>query len=385
MTEADADTQSARDWPYLADAERGALRELLIHGPLPRAEIARRINVSRASLTRATRVLIEHSMIAEGEIALLTAMGRPSEMLVVRDDAHHFLGIKLTGDAVFAVVTDLRAQIVAELEEPLVSRAVSDTVDQIAAIHARFAASFDDIHAAGVCLAGDFARVDGREIVVDSYFLGWNDVPLASLLSERMGIPVTTDNDVRALTAAEHWFGAGAGRDSFALVTVGAGIGFGIVVDGKVVTGHNGRAGRFDHLLVDSFGPACGAGHHGCASAYLTSESIVAAIGIPGLDYAGAVELAQAQDPAALTAFDNAARALGMLIGTVINGLDPEQIVLTGDGLALVDLAGERLWETIAATRLPSELPVPLEVQPFEFTEWARAGAVVAIRTVLRF
>ena len=383
---ADARGGSAFDaWPYLTGVERGALRELLIHGALPRAEIARRINVSRASLTRASRVLMEHSLVAEDEIALRGAMGRPSEMLVIREDTHHLLGIKLTGDSVFAVVTDLRARSVAEVEERLVSTSVGDTVDQIAAIHARFARTFGDIRAAGICLAGDLAQIDGRQIVVASYFLRWHDVPLAELLEQRIGIPVTADNDVRALTAAEHWFGAGAGCDSLALVTVGAGIGFGLVVEGRVVTGHNGRAGQLDHLIVDSNGPTCGLGHHGCASAYLPSASIVTAIGVEGLDYPGAVELARAGDPAATRAFDAAARALGLMIGTIINGLDPEKIVLTGDGLAVMDISGDEVMRAIDATRLPSDLPIPLDVQPFEFTEWARAGAVVAIRRLLRF
>jgi predicted NBD/HSP70 family sugar kinase len=383
---ADARGGSAFDaWPYLTGVERGALRELLIHGALPRAEIARRINVSRASLTRASRVLMEHSLVAEDEIALRGAMGRPSEMLVIREDTHHLLGIKLTGDSVFAVVTDLRARSVAEVEERLVSTSVGDTVDQIAAIHARFARTFGDIRAAGICLAGDLAQIDGRQIVVASYFLRWHDVPLAELLEQRIGIPVTADNDVRALTAAEHWFGAGAGCDSLALVTVGAGIGFGLVVEGRVVTGHNGRAGQLDHLIVDSNGPTCGLGHHGCASAYLPSASIVTAIGVEGLDYPGAVELARAGDPAATRAFDAAARALGLMIGTIINGLDPEKIVVTGDGLAVMDISGDEVMRAIDATRLPSDLPIPLDVQPFEFTEWARAGAVVAIRRLLRF
>lgn len=328
---------------------------------------------------------MEHSLVAEDEIALRGAMGRPSEMLAVREDTHHLLGIKLTGDSVFAVVTDLRARSVAEIEERLVSTSVEDTVDQIARIHERFAESFGDIRAAGVCLAGDLAQVDGRQIVVASFFLRWHDVPLAELLEQRLGIPVTADNDVRALTAAEHWFGAGAGCDSLALVTVGAGIGFGLVIEGKVVTGHNGRAGQLDHLVVDSNGPTCGLGHHGCASAYLPSESIVTAIGVEGLDYPGAVELARAGEPAAKRAFDDAARALGVLIGTVLNGLDPEKIVLTGDGLALMDISGDEVMRTIEAVRLPSERPIPLDVQPFEFTEWARAGAVVAIRSLLRF
>ena len=372
-------------WPYLTGVERGALRELLFHGPLPRAEIARRLQVSRASMTRATRMLVDNQLIAEDEITLRGAMGRPSEMLVVRGDSHHLLGIKLTGDAVFAVVTTLRAETIASVEERLVSTSVDDTIDQITRIHRHFAETVGDIRAAGICLAGDLATIGGRQIVVASYFLQWHDVPLAEMLEARLGIPVTADNDVRALTAAEHWFGAGAGCDSLALVTVGAGIGFGLVIEGRVVTGHNGRAGQLDHLVVDSNGPRCGLGHRGCASAYLPSESIVRSIGVDGLDYDGAVELARAGDPDAVSAFQDAARALGLLIGTVLNGLDPEKIVLTGDGLAVMDLAGDIVLQTLEAVSLPSSLPAPLDIQPFEFTEWARAGAVVAIRSLLRF
>ncbi|NUJ86776.1 ROK family transcriptional regulator [Plantibacter sp. MCCC 1A11337] len=385
VTDAHAIAEGSSSWPYLPDAERGALRELLMYGPLPRAEIARRLGVSRASLTRATRVLMEHSMISEGEVALRGAMGRPSEMLVVRRDTHYFLGVKLTGDAVFAVVTDLSAQIVAQFEEPLVSTTVADTVDQIVRIHTRFAEDYKGICAAGVCLAGDIAGIDGRQIVTVSYFLQWRDVPLAELLGERLGIPVTADNDVHALTAAEHWFGVGAGAESLALVTIGAGIGFGLIVDGRVLTGHNGRAGRFDHVLVDSRGPSCGLGHPGCASVYLTSESIVRSIGTADLDYPTAVALARAGDAAALHAFDDAGKALGVILGTVINGLDPERVILTGDGLAVLEFAGGRVQRTLESVRLPSDDPVQFDVVPFEFTEWARAGAVAAIRLMLRF
>ncbi|KTS85359.1 ROK family transcriptional regulator [Microbacterium testaceum] len=356
---------------------------MLIHGPLPRAEIARRLSVSRASLTRATRLLMEHAFIAEREVALRAAMGRPSEMLAVREDQHHFLGVKLTGDAVFVVVTDLRARIVASVEEELRSRAVDDTVDQISDIHARFGRDYADIHAVGVCLAGDLATVDGRQVVIESYFLGWKDVPLTDMLGRRLGIPVFADNDVRGLTAAEHWYGAGAGCDSLAVVTVGAGIGFGLVIDGKVVAGHGGRAGQLGHLPIDPTGPPCGRGHTGCASVYLPSERIAQAAGAE--DYAAAVSAARAGDAQARAAFDAAARALGVIIGTVANALDPEKIVLTGDGLAVMEISPDRVMDAIAGVRLPEDEPVRLVVEPVEFTEWARGGAVVAIRRMLQF
>lgn len=372
-------------WPLLAETERGALRELLVHGPLPRAEIARRLGMSRASLTRVTRALMDHGLIAEGDVELRGATGRPSELLVVRHDARHFFGVKLTGDTVFAVVTDLGARIVARHEEPIASTEVDAVVEQIAAAHARFAAEYPTITAGGVALAGDLTEVGGRQIVKNSPFLGWTDVFLAEILTDRLGIPMGAENDVRALTATEHWFGAGVGCHSLALITVGTGIGFGFVVDDRLITGHHGRAGSLDHLPIDPAGPICGRGHRGCASAVLPSPAIVDALRMPGLDYPGVVALARDGHAGALRAFADAGHALGVLIGTVANALDPEKIVLTGDGLPLMELAGDVVHSVIEQVRAPGVPPIALDVQPFAFDEWARAGAVVGIRTALHF
>jgi predicted NBD/HSP70 family sugar kinase len=386
MSQAEAAaTVGTTAWPVLADAERGVLRELLIHGPLPRAELARRLGVSRASLTRVTRALVDHGLVREGDVELRGATGRPSELLVVRQDARHFLGVKLTGDTVFAVVTDLGARIVAAHEEPIGSREPDAVIDQIAAVHARFAGDHGTIVAGGVALAGNLAVVDGRQIVTESQFLGWKDVYLAERLTARLGIPTGAENDVRALTATEHWFGAGAGCSSLALITIGAGVGFGFVVDDRVVTGHHGRAGRLDHLPVDSAGPICGAGHRGCVSALLPNQAIVDGLRIPGLDFAGAVELARSGHAGARRAFTDAGHALGVLIGTVANALDPEKIVLAGDGLVVMELAGREVHATIERALAPG-IPAPaVDVQPFQFDEWARGGAVLGIRTMLRF
>jgi predicted NBD/HSP70 family sugar kinase len=175
------------------------------------------------------------------------------------------------------------------------------------------------------------------------------------------------------------------GCSSLALITVGAGVGFGLVVDNRVVTGHHGRAGRLDHLPVDSTGPACGQGHRGCVSALLPNQSIVDALGTPGLDFAGVVELARDGHVGALRAFRAAGHALGVLIGTVANALDPEKIVLAGDGLAVMELAGDEVRTTVQQALAPG-IPAPtLDVQPFQFDEWARGGAVVGLRTMLRF
>ncbi|GAB4004837.1 ROK family transcriptional regulator [Glycomyces albus] len=365
--------------------ERGTLRELLTNGPKSRAEIARELGISRASLTRVTRTLIEQGLVTDGAVELRGATGRPSEVLHVRPEGRRFLGVKLTGDRLFAVVTDLTARALAEYDEPLASRSVEDVVAQIGGVYERLADDSPGMAAVGIGLAGDVASVAGRQIVLESPFLGWREAPLTDLVRERLPVPAVAENDVRALTAAEHWFGVGAGYESMVLITVGAGIGVGMVVDGKVVTGAHGKAGGLDHLPVDPGGPRCERGHRGCVDAYLSNAAIVAALRTPGLDYASVVDLARGGDPAARHAFRDAGHALGVLAGTLANTLDPQKIVITGDGIAVTEFARAELDTAMAMNRHPGAAPIGLDIQPFEFAEWARAGAVLAIRDFLRF
>jgi predicted NBD/HSP70 family sugar kinase len=375
----------APTWPVLNEAERSTVREVLIRGPRSRAEIARTLGLSKTSLTRVTRRLVDVGLLTEGDVELRGWTGRPSELMHAELTGRHFFGVKLTGDALFWVVTDLGARVVESGDEPLEDRAVDSVLDQVSAVYRNLETRHPTLTAAGVCVAGDIAMVAGRQIVLDSPFLGWHDVPVAQLLSDRWGIPVTVENDVRALTAAELWFGAGAGCESLALITVGAGVGFGFVNSGRLIEGHRGGAGRLDHLPIDPSGPICKLGHRGCASGFLPNQAIVDALRMHGVDYPGAVRLAREGNPAAVRAFGDAGHALGILIGTIANLLDPEKIVLTGDGLAVVDLARPRLDDAIASVRVPQTAPTPLVVVPFEFEEWARAGAVAGIRSVLVF
>jgi predicted NBD/HSP70 family sugar kinase len=330
-------------------------------------------------------MLVDDGFLVEQGIAPQSALGRPSELLEVVPSARHFVGIKLTGDHMYSVVTNLAATIVDSMDEPLVSRQASDVVNQVAAAVAGFKVKFADLTAVGVTLAGVIHRIDGEQVVVDSHFLGWTNVPLARMVSEETGLSTATENDVQALTAAEHWFGAGAGLDTMALFTVGVGIGCGLIVNGNLVEGAHGLPGRASHLIVDQNGPLCDMGHRGCATAFLTNDAIVAAAAAGRShprDYESALEHARSGDSATLDAFRHAGFALGSIIGTVSNIVDPEKVILTGDGLALYGLAQDEVWRGISATFQENISLIDLDVQGFDFSEWARSGAVLGIRTV---
>ncbi|PZF24671.1 ROK family transcriptional regulator [Curtobacterium sp. MCLR17_045] len=370
-------------WPALPDGSRLALREILIHGVLSRAEIARSLGLSRASLTRAMRILVSQRLVVEVGTDVRGATGRPSELLQVSSGQWEFLGIKLTKDRLYAAVTDLGGRVLALHQEAIDDTAAESLAEQITMVLDRLRDAHPAICAIGVSLPGDVMVRAGESVVAASVFLGWHEVPFARMLEERTGIATFTANDVHALTAKEHWFGAGAGRGSMVLVTVGEGLGLGLIANGQVSTGEHGRLGRIGHLPVLGGGPDCGLGHAGCASSYLPSPVIVRNAGHEGKTYDQVVELARDGDESALAAFEDAGRALGVLLATAVHIADPSAIVLTGDGLPVYDLARATVDESMRAALAPYTEPVTVEVQPFEFSEWARAGAVLAIRRLL--
>jgi len=370
-------------WPRLPAPVRKVLLELLIHGAMPRAELAERLGISRPTVTRLTRTLIAERLVFEGESELRSSKGRPSELLYVHGGGRHFLGVKLTGDHLYAVLTDLRASVVATADERLVSRRVSDVVMQIAGVARRLAAEGPEITAVGVTLAGTMSRRVDPPVVVESAYLGWHGVSLAADLASATGLPTTVENDVQALTSAEHWFGAGAGLDSMALITVGVGIGCGLIVANELLAGAHDMPGRISHLSVTPTGPTCDKGHQGCAAGYLMSHSIAVAGGSPSDTYEDVLRRAQHGDVHATRVFEDAGYALGAVIGTVCNLVDPQKVLLTGDGLPLYELAAGRVWDGVASTFEGDPAGIDLDVQPFDFSEWARSAAAVAIRATI--
>ncbi|ROP35944.1 ROK family transcriptional regulator [Saccharothrix texasensis] len=374
MTSEAATRLTASSWPTLSEVARDVLLEVLIHSPLSRAEIAARLRLSRPTLTRVTRSLVAQGLLVEGDTRPRASAGRPSEMLHVRGAAHRFLGVKLTAERLFATVTDLTATPVATAEEPLRCTDPDGVVAQIAAVARRF----PGITGIGVTLGG--IVLDG--VVARDEFLRWTDVPLKAAVTGATRVPTAVDNDVQALTAAEHWFGPGAGLRSLAVITVGAGVGTGLVVGGTLVAGSHGLPPHFSHTLVDANGPQCGCGRRGCISSYLMTHVLLRRLtGHPG--YEEALDRVRAGDPQARQVFDEAGYALGVLIGTVANVIDPQKVLLTGDGLPLYEASAPLVHDGIEDTYEDDPDLIELDVRPFGFSEWARSGAALAIKETI--
>lgn len=368
-------------WPDLHEGQRTVLLDVLVHGDRSRAELARRTGMSRTSLSRLTRDLVDLGLVEEGETTPLKGRGRPAEMLRLRQESAQFAGIKLTGDALYAVVTDLHATELATEEHPLASKAPEDVVALIAEVVGRFRAEHPRLSAVGVCLAGDVHLENGSAVVVGSHFLGWDEVPLQRLVEEATGLPAAISNDVQTLTLGHHWFGAGVGRRSLVVIGLGAGIGAGIVVGDELVRGARGHPGKVGHLPVTDSGPRCDRGHTGCASAYVTIPAILRNAGSEG--FWETLDAARGGDERADAAFRGAIRALAAIIAQLQGLVDPEKVIVTGEGLAIAEYDRALLDAEIAARLDPASSAPDLDLHAFRFADYAWGAAISAIRHVV--
>jgi predicted NBD/HSP70 family sugar kinase len=374
-----------------APAATAVFTAVLTEGPLSRVSLARRLGLSAAAVTRAARPLIEMGYLQELAATERTGpgAGRPASPLAVQADREFFVGVKITGDELIGVVCDLCADVRTSAHRPLtdpsveavlseLGRLVDDLLDGPGGYRAR-------TRRLGLAVSGDVDRSTG--LVRYSPFLQWHNVRLRERAAQVTGLTVTVENDVKALTTAEHWFGEGVGAESFALVTVGTGIGCGLVVNGRLVSGSHGVAGEIGHIGVDANGPACHCGGRGCVEAIAGTHAIVRqardCLDRPELTMDDAVALARGGDERIGAIFARGGNAIGTGIAAVANLVGPARIVVSGEGLAAYDLFETHIRAGFERQAFGAAVDCPLSIRPLPFEEWARGAAAVSIQSLV--
>lgn len=364
------------------ESARSVAREVVKNGPLSRSEVARRLDLSPASLTRLTKPLVDSGLLIEGEPQADPVHGRIARPLDVSDELR-FVGVKVVLDAIYLVITNARAEILIERTAPLPASDPDTVPSTISELIIAATAGFPEISGVGIALGGH--SLDGQVVNI-SRSLDWTEVPLAERVAALTELPVTVENDVLALTQAQHWFGMGRGTSDFALITVGVGVGCSLVMHDRVVRREDPETPTAGHFVIDRSGPMCSAGHRGCAIAYLSSGSIAQAasfgLGRP-VSYEDVLALASAGDVVARRVVDESADALGRLIASVSMLTGIQEILLSGEGIALAEIGSDAMQSGIARDRPEWARPLATRIERMDFSEWARGGAVVAIQRFL--
>lgn len=326
-------------------------------GPISRNEISEISGLSPASVSGITGTLIEMGLVREvGEAEGTGRAGRRAVLLRLDPQAGFVVGVKLAMTAITCVLTDLDANVLRTLVQPLPSSGPGVApFDPTATVRATITAIEDLLHDAGIepgRLLGIGVGINGTVdadagVSCVAPHFGWREVPFAAPLARHFGIPISLENDARALTIAEQWFGAGREVDHFVTVVVGHGIGAGFVSNGQLVRGFSSGAGEFGHVTMQADGPVCSCGRRGCLEALAGIPAILRevqaalAAGEPsllsphGLTIETIAQAAECGDALAQRVLENAGRWLGLGMASLVNVLNPELIVLNGEALAL--------------------------------------------------
>lgn len=272
-------------------------------------------------------------------VGVLPIDGGDGEVLALRKvttDAHR--GAKYVVDRIIGLIADAREEVVS-----------------------RHGAATDSFAGVGIGSPGPLNRKTGT--VINTPNLGWRNFPLRDLIANAVGLPATLDNDANCATYGEWWLGAGRNVDTLVGLTLGTGIGGGIVLGGKIFHGVSDAAAEIGHMTIDSTGRRCNCGNYGCLEAYASGPAIAARAveGIeagaesllPGL-VEGKLEAVTAAtvyeavvlgDPYANDVMRETAKLLGTGIANIINVLNPEMIVISGG----VTRAGDHLFVPLRA------------------------------------
>ncbi|MGQ9584311.1 MAG: ROK family protein [Anaerolineae bacterium] len=331
------------------------LHYLLRHGPASRAEIARATELTPAAITR-----IVQNLFAEGFLQDLpeenpraaappSGPGRPPTLVQLTPDSRWVVGVRLGRGLVEIGMTNVLGGIIARRILPLprdeppagvvqrASRAVLGLAEEHGLDGSR-------VLGVGVGASGWVDPVKGLNIRAPN--LGWSDVPLGDMFAAALGWPVVVESNVRTMALAEKLLGPGEKADTLVFLYLGPGVGAGLIVNDRIMYGHQLLAGGIAHVVVDPQGPECFCGSRGCLEA-IASEWALVRRAQRALALGEASSLAR-QDPATLTAeaiFDAAiardALALSLVEGTakaaaavlapMIRFMSPEMVFIGGD------------------------------------------------------
>jgi predicted NBD/HSP70 family sugar kinase len=337
-------------------------------GPTSRAALTAELGLNRSTIGDLTAQLDALGLVSEMRPTQSRGAGRPSHLVVPRQDVT-VVAVALDVDRIVSALVGLGG-VVLERRERLHQRGGHDA----SAVAVSVAQAIDELVrlpaaarclGVGVSVPGVVRADDG--LVRFAPNLGWVDEPFSQMLSREIDLPLQTGNDANLGVFAEHLRGAAVGVNDVAYLSGSVGIGGGFLVGGLPLRGSGGYAGEIGHLLVDSNGVQCRCGARGCWETRVGENHLLEAAGrLPGGGppaVAQVIAAASAGDPRAAAALDEVAQWTGVGLRAIVNIFNPEAIVM-GGVLAQVWLARQRVVTATMAAGGPGALLEQVRVMP---------------------
>ena len=362
-------TKRAGDATFLRRVNKSAVLELIREqGPMSRSEIARRLRLSPATITRIVNVLLENGLVLEGA-PVLSRYGRRPILLEFNPRASLIIGVYVHQNMV-AALSDLNGEILERRVLPSVAgeEGVERLIALIKELHQISKRIGPPVRGVGIGAPSIVTFEQGT--VVWAPTLGWRNLPLKCRLEQALGLPVFVENEVNLIALGESWRGAGRGVRNLICISLGAGIGAGIILNGQLYRGSHDAAGEVGYMIANQNCLGRVYDTYGCLESLAGSMSIVQraatrlAEGEPSLlmQQAGrdgpqltaemVLSAARQNDYLAQSALNETLDYLSIAIANLVCVLDPDRIVISGDLAEFGDLFIEPI-----RSRLQGALP----------------------------
>jgi predicted NBD/HSP70 family sugar kinase len=369
----------------IRDLNRSAVLGLIGEAPIARVEIARQLRLSQATVTEVTRELVDTGLVQVVDQGPSSG-GRPPLLLGIVAGAAQALGVKISADHLALVRVSLDGEILASASQPFDPQS-DGALDIIASSLTALVPRGGTAKLLGIGL-GVPGLVDGHGNVEAPIF-GWHGFPLGPTLRQRLRLPILIDNDVNTLAVAERLYGRGRGVDHFLTVTIGRGVGLGIIIGGDLYRGWLGGAGEFGHVAVTDGGPPCECGKRGCLEALVADPALILLATEVGLDLpagepaariAALRALAERGEERALSIYAQAGATFGRAVAGLVNVLNPQLIVISGEGTLAWPYLAEAFEVSLRQAAFPPLRDAAVEVDPWDDAKWARGAAALVLR-----
>jgi predicted NBD/HSP70 family sugar kinase len=339
------------------------VRELHARGPLSRSELVARTGLTRSAIRRLIGEFVVADLVSEERATPLGTPGRPSPVVRLNPERAVVLALEIAVDSVAVAVVGLGGEVFERIraDRPRGHSSVDEVVADLGRLASVVGARRPWRHAVigvGVAIVGVVRRTDGFVSLAPN--LRWFDVPLGDRLAHALDVvvPISVANDADLGALGELRRGAALGESDVVFIHGEVGVGGGIIVDGRPLTGIAGYAGEVGHIPVNPNGIACGCGSVGCWETEVGSHALLRRAGYPATGGAAEVEAvlreAEAGSPAALRALDEVGRWLGFGLAGLVNVFNPRVVVLGGLFGRILPLVADALQAELDRRALPA-------------------------------
>lgn len=303
------------------------------NAPVTVKDLADRLGLSITSVTTFINELSAAAKIESCGAAKSTG-GRKSALYRLNPDAQYFLGMDLQVDRIVLVMLDFSGNLVQSAEIALPNKDEWRVASQINELMARFVAELQipplKLGGVGIGVPGIVNQKTG--LIEFAPNLGWKNVDLGLLLD--LKVPFRIENEANAAAWGEKNFGAAREAANMIFISVGIGIGCGLIIENRLFAGPAFQAGEFGHMTLFPDGIPCQCGNNGCWEVYASNEAALQRYTrITGQKlghYEDLLRLYHQADPAAVTVLTETIQCLGLGIANIVNGLNPEMVVIGG-------------------------------------------------------